>query len=155
MHHDLFTELQSSTNSSSTNLIQVPVTALQDYLMALRMVLFCPGPRTVYFPHSSRGDPFKTQMRTDPSSASSSHVTYSKSRAIVCDLLFHLLSSTLLLSLDSSHTVTFCSSKLHVVLSHCGLHADLSNSKFCPRIHMALLLTSKPLLSSHLLNKLI
>lgn len=35
-------------------------------VMALRMVLLCPGPRTVYFPHSSRGDPFKTQMRTIP-----------------------------------------------------------------------------------------
>ena len=75
-------------------------------LMALWMVLFCPGPRTVYFPHSSRGDPFKTQMRTDSSSASSSQVTYSRTPAIASDPLFHLLTSTLLLSLDSSHTVT-------------------------------------------------
>ena len=44
-------------------------------VMALRMVLFCPGPRTVYFPHSIRGDPFKTHLRTDPSSASSTHLT--------------------------------------------------------------------------------
>lgn len=59
-------------------------------------------------------------MRTDPSSASGSHVTYSKSPAIACDLLFHLLSSTLLLSPFTSVTQSpFCSSKLHVVLSHC------------------------------------
>lgn len=44
-------------------------------VMALWTVLFCPGPRTVYFPHSIRGDPFKTHLRTDPSSASSSHLT--------------------------------------------------------------------------------
>ena len=47
--------------------------------------------------------------------------SHSKSPAIACDLLSHLLSSTLLLSPFTAVTQSpFCSSKLHVVLSHCG-----------------------------------